>query len=202
LPRALRPCPVGHVMSLLWYATFSWLGEKPSFASFPPRIGKKAMPGARQHLAEGKACRWFYHRHPSWSHSRKCLRVKGCRHGRASEDADRGTLKTSLRSSVTGATLAITMPLASPALRGLPLALSHLLRERSATAWAICSPDSGCLRLLPASGLMDGFLPLGSGGRPAISALVWPLLNESLSFLLVKRAERQVLGPPLPEHRH
>jgi hypothetical protein len=62
-------------------------------------------------------------------------------------------------------------------------------------AWAICSLDSGCLHLLPASGLADGSSPLRSDGRLAGSALVRPLLGESLSFLLVERAERQVLGP-------
>jgi hypothetical protein len=59
---------------------------------------------------------------------------------------------TSSRSSVVGATLAFTMPLVPPALCCFPLVLSHLLWERSATAMALCIPDSDCLRLLPASG--------------------------------------------------
>jgi hypothetical protein len=31
---------MGQVPSLLWYATFSRLGEKPSLASFPPARGR------------------------------------------------------------------------------------------------------------------------------------------------------------------
>jgi hypothetical protein len=62
-------------------------------------------------------------------------------------------------------------------------------------AWAICSLDSGGLHLLPASGLADG----SSIGKrwPSDSALVQPPLGESLSFVLVEQAERQVLGPPV-----
>jgi hypothetical protein len=91
---------------------------------------------------------------------------------------------TSSRSSIAGATLAFTMTLASPALRGLPLALTQLLCERSAMAWAICCLDSGGLRLLPASGLADG----SSIGKrwPSNSAFVQPPLGDSLSFVLVE----------------
>jgi hypothetical protein len=88
-----------------------------------------------------------------------------------------------------------------PTLCGSPLAFSHLPWERSATARAICSPNNGCLCLLPASGLADGSSPMGSGGRLAGSALARPPLGGSLSFLLMEWAKRQVLGPPVPEHR-
>jgi hypothetical protein len=81
-------------------------------------------------LLWGKGCRGFCRRHHSWTPSRKWLGTKGCLHGRAFEDAGRETLTTSLRSSVAGATLAFAMPLASLALRGFPLALSHLLWEK------------------------------------------------------------------------
>jgi hypothetical protein len=45
-------------MSLLWYATFSRLGKKPSLASFPPRKGERpSLPsphrGKRQRLVPG-----------------------------------------------------------------------------------------------------------------------------------------------------
>jgi hypothetical protein len=68
-------------------------------------------------------------------------------------------------------------------------------------ALAICRLDSGYLSLLPASGFADGSSLLGSGGRPADSALARPPLGESLSFPFVEGAKRQVLGPPGPEHR-
>jgi hypothetical protein len=88
----------------------SW-GEKPSLASFPPCKGErpssypsqqrgKVSPDARQCLAKGRACGGFHRGHHSWIPSRKWLRVKGFRHGRASKDAGRGVLTTSLRSSV------------------------------------------------------------------------------------------------------
>jgi hypothetical protein len=50
--------------------------------------------------------RGFYRGHRSWAPSRKLLRAKGCRHGKASEDVGRGAPTTSSRSSVAGATLA------------------------------------------------------------------------------------------------
>jgi hypothetical protein len=126
----------------------------------------RALPGVRQRLARlpavSRASRGTYRRHRSWTPSRRWLGAKGCHHGRASEDAGRGALMTSPRSFVAGAGLAFTMPLVSPALRCSHLVLSHLLWGMSATALAICSPDSSCLCLLPASGLADGSLPLGS----------------------------------------
>jgi hypothetical protein len=125
-------------------------GERPS--SSPCQQRGKVSPDARQCLAEGRACREFFHGYRSWTPSRKWLRAKGCRHGRAFEDASRGVLTTSSRSSVAGATLAFTMPLVPPALCCFPLVLSHLLWERSATAMVLCSPERGCLRLVPASG--------------------------------------------------
>jgi hypothetical protein len=133
--------------------------------------------------------------HRSWTPSRKWLRAKGFRHGRASEYVGQEALMTSLRSSVAGATLAFTMPLVPPDLCCFLLVLSHLLWGMSATAPAICSPVNGCLHLLPASGFADGSSPLGSGGRPAGRASVWPLLGESLSFPFM---ERQATGAGTP----
>jgi hypothetical protein len=78
--------------------------------------------------------------------------------------AGRGVLTTSSRSSVTGESLDFTMPLVPQAPRCFPLVHSHLPWERYATALAICSPDSGCLHLLPTSGFADGSSPLGSDG--------------------------------------
>jgi hypothetical protein len=71
---------------------------------------------------------------------------------------------TSSRSSIVGAALAFTMPLVPLALCYFYLVPSHLLWGMSITTLAICSPDSGCLHLLPVSGLADGSLPLGSSG--------------------------------------
>jgi hypothetical protein len=136
--------------------------EWPS--SSPSQQRRKASSDARQCLAEDRPCRGFCRGHRSLTPSRKCLRAKGFHHGRASEDAGGGALTTSLRSSVAGATLAFTMPLVPPALCCFLLVLSHLLWAMSSTALAICSPDSGCLRLLPASGFVDGSSLLGSGG--------------------------------------
>jgi hypothetical protein len=93
---------------------------------------------------------------------------------------------TSSRSSVAGAALAFTMPLVPPALCCSQLVVSHLLWGMSATTLAICSLGSGCLHLLPTSGLADGSLPLGGGGRPSGSASVQPPLGESLSFAFVE----------------
>jgi hypothetical protein len=70
------------------------------------------MPDAQQHLTRGTACRGSHRKHLPWTPSREWLRAKRCRHGRASQDASRGSLTTSSRSSIAGATLAFTMPLA------------------------------------------------------------------------------------------
>jgi hypothetical protein len=69
------------------------------------------MPGARQHLAGGSACQGSRRMHHPCTPSRKWLRAKICHHGRAFEDAGRGPLTTSLRSSTAGATLSFAMPL-------------------------------------------------------------------------------------------
>jgi hypothetical protein len=122
LPRTLGPCLAGQVSSLLWYATLSHVGEKPSLTSFPPRKGGEvftsfslergmSMPNARQHLAGGSACWGSRRQHHPRTPSRKWLRAKRCHHGRASKDADRGPLMTYSRSSIVGATLAFAMPL-------------------------------------------------------------------------------------------
>jgi hypothetical protein len=178
-------------------------GGEVFISSFPAR--GRALPGARQRLVGlpvvSRASRGSYRMRRSWTPSRRWLGAKGCRHGRASEDAVRGALTTSSRSSVAGAALVFTMPLVYPAMLCSQLVLSHLLWGVSATALAICSPDSGCLRLLPASGLADGSSPLGSGDQPSGRASVRPPLCESLSFAFVERAKRQMLGPPSPEHR-
>jgi hypothetical protein len=97
---------------------------------------------------------------------------------------------TSLRSSAAGAALAFTMPLLPPALRCFQLVHSHLLWEKSTTTLAICSLDSGCLRILPASGLVGGSSPLGSSGRLFGSASVRLPCDESLSSPFVERAKR------------
>jgi hypothetical protein len=68
-------------------------------------------------------------------------------------------------------------------------------------ALSICSPGSGYLRLLPTTGLADGSSTLGSGGRPAGNASVRLPLGESLSFLFVEWAKKQVLGPLVPKHQ-
>jgi hypothetical protein len=133
---------------------------------------------------------------------RKWQRVEGCRHDTASEDAGREALTTSSRSSAAGAALAFTMPLVPPALCCFQQVYSHLLWGMSTTALAICSLDSGCLRLLPASGLAGCSSPLGSGGRPSGSASVLPPCGKSLSSAFVERAKQQALGPPGLEHQH
>jgi hypothetical protein len=114
-------CGTGHEPSLVRHFLPA-RGETFSYKLSSPQGGEaftssslqreKATPRTRQCLAGGTACRGFRHRHRTWTHSRKWLRAKGCRHGRASEDAGRGSLTTSSRSSVTRATLAFTMPLA------------------------------------------------------------------------------------------
>jgi hypothetical protein len=139
--------------------------------------------------------------HCSRNPSRKWLTAKGCRHDRASEDAGRGALTTSLRSYAAGATLAFTMPLVPPALRCFHLVHSHLLWGMSTTTLAICSLDSGCLRLLPTSGLAGGFSYWEAvADRPAVPRsrryAVTPCLLPSWSRPSGRRWE-----PPGPERR-
>jgi hypothetical protein len=87
-PHPWRSCPLGQVLSLLSYASFSRLGEMPSLISSlpPPRQGGEAffpsflvkgrvLPRARQHLvglaALGRACQRAFRGHHSWMPSRK-----------------------------------------------------------------------------------------------------------------------------------
>jgi hypothetical protein len=99
---------------------------------------------------------------------------------------------TSSRSSSAGATLAFTMPLAPPALRGCPLALSLLLWEKGCHAPGYFYPGQR-LSLSSSRKWACGWLFTARTVRPP--------LGESLSFLFMERAKRQVLGPPVPEHR-
>jgi hypothetical protein len=87
---------------------------------------EKATPGARQRLAGGTACRGFCRMHRPWTPSRKWLRAKRYHHGRASADVSRGSLMTSLRSSVAGATLCLHHAIDALTRWGSPLAFSHL----------------------------------------------------------------------------
>jgi hypothetical protein len=67
---------------------------------------------------------------------------------------------------------------------------------------ATCSLDSGCLHLLPASGLAGGSLPLGNDGRPFGSASVQPPCGESLIFCLRGAGQVAGTGTPGPERPH
>jgi hypothetical protein len=71
----------------------------------------------------------------------------------------------------------------------------------SSTAQAIYSLDNGSLHLLPASGLADSFLPLGSGDQSSDNASVRPPGGESLFSAFVERAKRPTLGPLSLEQR-
>jgi hypothetical protein len=210
-----RSHPSGQVQSLLSYAASSGLGGNAFACKLPsPQVGEAFFSSF---LANGKGLAWCpatpcravhlgqclpgaRHGHRSWTPSRKWLRAKGCRHDRASKDVGRGAFTTSLRSSAAGEAIAFTMPLVPPALRCFQLVHSHLLWGMSTMAMTICSLDSGCLCLLPASGLVGGSLPLGSCSQPSSSASVQPPCGESLSSAFMERAKRQELGPPGPAH--
>jgi hypothetical protein len=161
-----------------------------------------ATPNARQHLAGGSACRGSHRRHRPWTPSRKWLRVKRCHHGRASEDAGRGPLTTSSRSSVVGATLALAMSLAPR--------LSVVLH---------CLSPTACERGMPQFGLFIArtiavfiFFPqlglrVALHRREAVadqSTVPWPGRRSAGPYLFSSWSgpSDRCLDPQVPERRH
>jgi hypothetical protein len=119
-PLATRPealsCGTGHEPSLVRHFLPA-RGETLS-CKLPSPQGGEAFTSSSPQRGKGNAwhpatpCRGFCRRHHPWTPSRKWLRAKGCHHDKASEDTSQGSLMTSSRSSVAGASLDFTMPLA------------------------------------------------------------------------------------------
>jgi hypothetical protein len=67
--------------------------------------------------------------------------------------------------------------------------------------WLFVARAAAIFVFFPQVGLQMLFVA-GKRWPTGRQCLVWLQLVESLSFLFVERAKRQVLGPPIPEHRH
>jgi hypothetical protein len=204
-------CGTGHEPSLVCHfllarrETFSCKLPSPqggeAFTSFSLQR-EKATPDARQHLARGTACRGSYRRHHPWTPSREWLRANRCCHGRASEDVSRGSLTTSSRSSIVGATLAFAMQLA-PCLSVVLCWLSPTSREKE-VPW----PGLFLARTVAA---FVFFLQVGLrmalhhmevvANRPAVP---WPGRRSADPYLFSSWSgpSDRCWDPPVPEHRH